>query len=237
MPLLPDEVATKTFGHQFWRGYDRSQVNGFVQQVAADYAGAIDRIATLAEDRTAVRSCVEDLLGRLGAAVESAKQASDKARRDADTDAEAIRARAEQTATLITAQAEQAAAALTRQTQALREAAQADADAARERLAEATRRAQQLEDAARQRWDAMQAETERRFERLQAAERRFAERTQHAHAVLGTLRSQVALIDRVQQAQALLAALCTDTQPPYSDVLGDPNGARVSSAGPGEERR
>jgi DivIVA domain-containing protein len=236
MPVLPDEVAAKTFTHQLWRGYDRSQVDGFLQQVAADYAGAIDRIATLAEDRTAARSRVEDLLTRLGAAVESAQQASDKARRDAETDAGAIRARAEHAATLITAQAEEAAAALTRQTQALREAAQADADAARERLADATRRAQQLEDAARERWEAMRVETERRFERLQAAERRFAERTQHAHAALGALRSQVALLDRVQQAQALLAALCTDPEPPYPDPVGDPNGARVSAAAPGDER-
>src|SRR5436305_2038578 len=68
MPLLPDEVATKTFAHRLWRGYDRSQVDGFLQRVAADYAGAIDRIATLAEDRTAARARVDELLGRLDAA-------------------------------------------------------------------------------------------------------------------------------------------------------------------------
>ncbi|MCA1836688.1 MAG: DivIVA domain-containing protein, partial [Actinobacteria bacterium] len=125
MPLLPDEVATKTFAHRLWRGYDRSQVDGFLQRVAADYAGAIDRIATLAEDRTAARARVDELLGRLDAAIESAQQAADKARRDANTDADAIRARAEHAATLITTQAEEAAAALARQTQALHEAAQA----------------------------------------------------------------------------------------------------------------
>ncbi|MDQ2788235.1 MAG: DivIVA domain-containing protein [Actinomycetota bacterium] len=233
MPVLPDEVAAKTFARRLWRGYDRSQVDVFLRQVAADYAGAIDRIATIAEDRTAARSRMEDLLSQLSTAVESAQQTADKARRDADTDAEAIRARAEHTATLITAQAEDAATALTRQTQALREVAQADADAARERLADADRRAQQLEDTARERWEALRVETEQRFDRLQAAERRFAERTQHAHAALGALRSQVALLDHVQQAEAQLAALHTDTAPPYPDPTGDPNGARPSTADPG----
>jgi len=233
MPVLPDEVAAKTFARRLWRGYDRSQVDGFLRQVAADYAGAIDRIATIAEDRTAARSRLEDLLSQLSAAVDAAQQTADKARRDADTDAEAIRARAERTATLITTQAEDAATALTRQTQALREVAQADADAARERLADADRRAQQLEDTARERWEALRVETEQRFDRLQAAERRFAERTQHAHAALGALRSQVALLDHVQQAEAQLAALHTDTAPPYPDPTGDPNGARPSTADPG----
>ncbi len=233
MHVLPDEVAAKTFARRLWRGYDRSQVDVFLRQVAADYAGAIDRIATIAEDRTAARSRMEDLLSQLSTAVESAQQTADKARRDADTDAEAIRARAEHTATLITAQAEDAATALTRQTQALREVAQADADAARERLADADRRAQQLEDTARERWEALRVETEQRFDRLQAAERRFAERTQHAHAALGALRSQVALLDHVQQAEAQLAALHTDTAPPYPDPTGDPNGARPSTADPG----
>ncbi|MCA1695992.1 MAG: hypothetical protein ABR615_00350 [Pseudonocardiaceae bacterium] len=178
---------------------------------------------------------MEDLRSQLSAAVESAQQTADRARRDADTDAEAIRAHAERTATLITTQAEDAATALTRQTLALRAAPQADADAARERLADADRRAQQLEHTARERWEALRVETEQRFDRLQAAERRFAERTQHAHAALGALRSQVALLDHVQQAEAQLAALHTDTAPPYPDPdpTGDPNGARAPAAGPG----
>ncbi|MGH3920085.1 MAG: hypothetical protein ACRDSG_13785, partial [Pseudonocardiaceae bacterium] len=78
-------------------------------------------------------------------------------------------------------------------------------------------------------WEALRVETERRCERLQAAERRFTERTQHAHATLGNLRSQVALLDQVQQAEAQLAALHTDSAPPCTDPdpdpAGDPNGA------------
>ncbi|MGH3843809.1 MAG: DivIVA domain-containing protein [Pseudonocardiaceae bacterium] len=234
MPVLPDEVAAKTFARRLGRGYDRSQVEGFLRQVAADYAGAIDRIATIAEDRTAARSRVEDLLAQLSATVGAAQQAADKARRDADTDAEAIRARAQRTAALITTQAQDAATALTRQTHALRDAAQADADAARERLTDADRRAQQLEDTARERWEALRVETEARFDRLQAAERRFAERTQYAHAALGALRSQVALLDHVHQAEAQLAALHTNSALPYPGPTGDPNGARPSAAGPGQ---
>jgi len=218
MPVLPEEVAAKKFGRRA-RGYDRSQVELFLEQVATDYAAAIDRIATVAEDRAQGRTRVEELVDQLGAVLESAQDAAEKVRRDADPEVEAIRARAERTAALITRRAEDAAGALTRQTQALHVAAQADADAARERLADAERRAHQLEDSARERWEALRTETEQRFDRLRAEERRFAERTRQAHTALGALRSQVGLLEQVQQVEQQLAALHPDTA-----VAGDPDG-------------
>ncbi len=96
MPVLPEEVAAKEFGRRA-RGYDRSQVELFLEQVATDYAAAIDRIATVAEDRAQGRTRVEGLVDQLGAVLESAQDAAEKARRDADTEVEAIRARAERT--------------------------------------------------------------------------------------------------------------------------------------------
>ncbi len=125
----------------------------------------------------------------------------------------AIRARAEQAAALILSQAEQGADALTRRAQALHVAAQADADTARTRLEDADRRARQLEDAARDRWEALRSDTEARFEQLQIAERRFAQRIAHIETTVGALRSQVGLLDQVQQIEQALAAVRTDTRP------------------------
>lgn len=231
MPVLPEEVAAKTFPRR-WRGYARPQVEAFLREVADDYAAAINRIATTAEDRGRAESATEDLVARLAAVVESAQQTAEKTRADAHADADAIRARAEHTATQIISQAEQAAAALTRQAEAQRVSAQTDADTARERLTEADGRAQHLETTARERWEAVRAETERRWDELHTAERRLAERTQTAHTALNALRSKVALLDQVDHIEHQLAGLTTDSAPagtgPAPTTVGNAehNGAR-----------
>jgi len=134
---------------------------------------------------------------------------------------------------LITRKAEDAAGALTRQTQAQHVAARADA--ARERLADAERRAHQLEDSAQERrWEALRTETEQRFDRLRAEERRFAERTRQAHTALGALRSQVGLLEQVQQVEQQLAALHPDTA--VADHPDDhPDGDRLDGDHAGAE--
>jgi DivIVA domain-containing protein len=211
VPVLPEDISAHSFRRR-WRGYDREQVDGLLGRVSAGYGGAIERLAESAEDGARARAERAELDRRLGALSESARQASEQARREADADAAAIRARAERAAELILAQAEEAAAACTRRAEALRASAQADADAARQRLEDADRRARQLEDAARDRWDAVRAETEARFQQLQATERRFADRVRQVESALNGLRSQVALLDQVHQAEQVLAAVRVDTQ-------------------------
>lgn len=209
MPVLPEEITAAALRRQ-WRGYHRTQVETLLGRASTDYAGALDRIALVAEDRDRARKDQEQLQRGLGALTDSAEETATRARADADADA--IRSRAERAAELILAQAEEAAAACARQAQALRTAAQADADAARQRLEDADRRARQLEDAARDRWDAVRAETEARFEQLQATERRFADRVRQVETTLGALRSQVTLLDQVHHAEQALAAVRADTQ-------------------------
>jgi len=196
-----------------WRGYDRAGVEILLGRVHADYTGGIDRIAGLAQDRASARTEHQGLQSQLGQLTDTARTAADRTRADADTAAAAIRARAEQAAALILSQAEQGADAQTRRAQALHAAAQADADTARTRLEHADQRARQLEDAARYRWEALRSETEARFEQLQIAERRFAQRIAHIETSLGALRSQVGLLDQVQQIEQALAAVRTDTRP------------------------
>jgi len=212
MPVLPEEV-TATDLRRRWRGYDRAQVEALLGRVGTDYAGAIERVATLAEDRAQSRSAEQEARRALEVARHSAAEAAAQARRDADTDAESIRARAQRAAELIISQAEDTAAAYRRQADALREAAERDAEDARARLDAADHRARQHEDAARNRWDELRVETDARFEHLRAAERRFADRVATIEAALSKLRSQVALLDQVQQVEEVLAALRAETMP------------------------
>lgn len=224
MPVLPEEITTVRFRRR-WRGYDRGQVVGFLNRVGADYGGAIERIGAVAEEGARARAERAELDRRIGVLTDSARQAAEQVRRDAD--AAAVRARAERAARVVLAQAEEAAAVHTRQTQALRETAQADADAARQRLEDADHRARQLEDAARDRWDAVRAETEARFEQLQAAERRFADRARQVETTLGALRSQVSLLDQVQQAERVLASARAEAYPARPDHAdGHPGNGR-----------
>lgn len=192
MSVCPEEITTASLRRR-WRGYDRTQVEALLTRIATDYTGALDRIATLGEDRAQYRADYQQLQQRFDEIGSSARAAAEQARRDADTDAKTIRARAEQSAALIISQAEEAAAACTRQAHSLRSDAEQDVTAAHRRLAEADRRAQQLEDAARDRWDAMRAETEKRFEHLQMAERRFADRIRHVEEILAAVRTEVHL--------------------------------------------
>lgn len=217
MPVLPEEITAQEFRRR-WRGYDRGQVAGFLSRVGADYGGAIERIAVVAEDGARARTERAELDRRLDALTDTARHAAEQVRADAERDAAAVRARAEHAAGLIISQAEAAAAACTRQAQALRNEARADADAARQRLEDADLRARQLEDTARNRWDAVRAETEARFEQLQAAERRFADRVRQVETTLGALRSQVSLLDQVHQAERVLATVRTDAHTGGSNV-------------------
>lgn len=223
MPVLPEEITAAELRRR-WRGYDRTQVQTLLGRVGADYSVAIDRIADVAEDRARARTDIEELKRRLDTVTAAGRETAERARADAETEGETIRARAEHAAARILAQAEEAAAAVTRQAEALRAVAQQDADAARQRLEEADRRGRQLEDAARDRWDAVRAETENRFEQLQVAERRFAQRIRQVETTLGGLRSQVSLIEQINNVEQVLAAVRADNRSSWHEDGEDLNG-------------
>lgn len=224
MPVLPEEITTTSLRRRWWRGYDPAQVEALLGRIGTDYSGAVDRIATLAEERARYRADQQQLQRRLDEIGDSARGVVEQARRDADIEAEKIRARAERVAALIISQAEEAAGACARQAHTLRADAEQEASAAQRRLTEADRRAQQIEDAARDRWDAVRVETENRFEQLQVAERRFAQRIRQVETTLGGLRSQVSLIEQINNAEQVLAAVRADNRSSWHDDGQDVNG-------------
>ncbi len=212
MPLLPDEMSSKTFRRRWGRGYDRHQVEAFLREVASDYGAAISRVATLAEERTRALADNGGLRNEIDALARSVRDVVESGRLEADRDAKIIYERAERAAAAITRQAEESAAALTRQAESLRSAVQSDVDAARRRVEEAERWAQQTEDAARQRWDALRDETDQRWERLRTAERRMDQCIEQTDRALAALRARAVLLDQVDEVEQLIATIRADMQ-------------------------
>ncbi|HVE96965.1 MAG TPA: DivIVA domain-containing protein [Pseudonocardiaceae bacterium] len=207
MPLLPDEVAAKSFRRRWGRGYDRNQVEAFLRDVASDYGAAISRVAVLADERTAALAGNSSLRNEIDALARSVRDVVESGRAEAERDAKIIYVRAAQAAASITHQAEQSAAALTRHAESLRSAAQSDADAAR------------------QRWDALRVETTQRWDRLRAAERRMDQCIQQTDRALRALRARVVLLDQVDEVEQLIAAIRTDVQDVCTELHTPTNGA------------
>ena len=229
MPLLPDEVAAKSFRRRWGRGYDCHQVEAFLRDVASDYGAAISRVAVLADERTAALADNSSLRNEIDALARSVRDVVESGRAEAERDSKIIYVRAEQAAASITHQAEQSAAALTRHAESLRSAAQSDADAARSRVEDAERRAQQAEDAARQRWDALRVETEQRWEQLRAAERRMDSCIQQADRALGALRARVVLLDQIDEVGELIATIRADVQGVCTELQTSTNRADATA--------
>lgn len=229
MPLLPDEVSSKTF-RRWGRGYDRHQVDAFLRAVASDYSAAISRVAALAEERARALADNGSLRNEVGALARSVRDVVESGRSESEWDAEATHRRAEQEAAAVTRQAEESAAALTRHAESLRSAAQSDVDAARLRVEEAQRRAQQIEDAARQRWDTVRIETEQRWEQLRAAEHRMDQCIQQTDRALGALRARVSLLDQVDEVQQLIATIRADVQSVCTEPQTPTNSAETTTS-------
>lgn len=61
MPLLPEDVSSKSLRRRWWRGYDRHQVQAFLRDVATDYEAAISRVALLADERSRAQADNDNL--------------------------------------------------------------------------------------------------------------------------------------------------------------------------------
>jgi len=93
MPVPPEDVAVRGFRRRLWRGYDRSEVEAFLRQVAGDYAGAIDRIAAVAQDRTRAEQVATMITNQAEEAANALIEQSRALRAAAQADADAARER------------------------------------------------------------------------------------------------------------------------------------------------
>lgn len=93
MPLLPEEIGSKAFPRRLWRGYDRREVDAFLQQVAADYSAAIHRIASASAQRP---TSYEGFGMEVAAIAQATRQAAQDVQRKAERDAEQVLSEAQQ---------------------------------------------------------------------------------------------------------------------------------------------
>jgi DivIVA domain-containing protein len=134
MPILPEEVATATFTRVHRQGYHTGEVDAFLNELAADYAAALEKMLLNREEpaelnvgdevNSILRTARESASGMLGRANEEAgailKAATDKAQ-GIETQASEARVRAfeqaSKEATQVKAQADQYAYELRNRTE------------------------------------------------------------------------------------------------------------------------
>jgi DivIVA domain-containing protein len=92
MPLTPDEVANKRFQVVLGRGYDRSEVDQFLNSVAEDYSAAIQKIAVAAGGGIGTE---DDIASEMGELIRAARRTADRIREKAQAHADEIKAKAE----------------------------------------------------------------------------------------------------------------------------------------------
>ena len=95
MPLTPEEVANKKFQVVLGRGYDRSEVDEFLDSVAEDYSAAIQKIAIAASGGIATE---DEIASEMGELLRAARQTTDRIKEKAQAQAEQIRTEAEREA-------------------------------------------------------------------------------------------------------------------------------------------
>lgn len=204
MPLSPEDVTAAGLRRR-WRGYDRKQVGQLLTQVKSSYTAALERLADAAEDAARARAERAELDHRLGTLSDSARQDAERLRQEAIADAAAVRARAEQAAELIIEQAEQTATAHRSQPQL--PYAHHQVEAAEPCVEDIDRRSARPDVPSPDRWEEPAMENEARSGPPRTDERSFGDRIQQMEAALGGLRSQVALLEQIHQAEQALAAL------------------------------
>ena len=87
-PISPEQIAGKEFVVTL-RGYDKTEVDGFLREVAADYRSAMEGGAAAAAD------AVDDAALELQVVVEAAQHAADDLMRRAEAEAAQLRSQAE----------------------------------------------------------------------------------------------------------------------------------------------
>lgn len=103
MPLTPEEIREQKFSINL-RGYEKEQVDAFLQQVAGDYEAAISAIASASDPYGA--------LGKeVGSVLRSAQESAEKIRRDAEIEIRSQREAVTEEATEALRQANEAATA------------------------------------------------------------------------------------------------------------------------------
>lgn len=170
MVLTPDQIKTHKFPLEV-RGYERKEVDSFLERLANEYAHAVQRGGSNTERW-------ESLGREIGSILEFAKESAERLREEAEQEARELRQKASDEAVKLREQASDDAGRLRRE--AAEEAAtvrrQASDDAAEVRE-QAAREAALVQSKAKEQADAVVQDAQRRAEQLRSRVERECEET------------------------------------------------------------
>jgi DivIVA domain-containing protein len=184
MPLTPEEVAKRRFQVVLGRGYDRSEVDQFLDRVAEDYSAAIQKIAIAATGGIATEDEIASEIGELLRGVrETANRIKDKAQAEADR----IKAEAESDARRELEEVEKQRAALL---------GEAETNA-RQIVEDAEERARQLTDSSLRQKSEAAARAQERYGSLVEHERELRERTEALETLVTEMRALLVPLEQI----------------------------------------
>jgi DivIVA domain-containing protein len=168
MPFSPDEIQAKSFSVVYGRGYDRSEVTQFLEELASDYGAALEARARARDGASPTEESIgEEIQDVLRAARESAARIREKA----EQDAKEMVAEVEHKARALVEKAERAEAQMRERTKKETQATMADAkQRARETKEKAEKEARDLLADAHKRFHTMAAHEQLLRERIDLIE-------------------------------------------------------------------
>jgi cell division initiation protein len=184
MPLTPDEVARRKFQVVLGRGYDRSEVDQFLDRVAEDYRAAIQKIAIAASGGIATE---DEIASEMGELLRAARETANRIKEKAHAEADRVKAETESGARRELEEAE-------RQRGELLGEAETNA---RQIVEDAEERARQLTESSLRQKSEAAARAQERYGSLVEHERELRERTEALETLVTEMRALLVPLEQI----------------------------------------
>jgi len=187
MPLTPEEVAKRRFQVVLGRGYDRSEVDQFLDRVAEDYSAAIQKIAIAASGGIATE---DEIASEIGELLRGVRETANRIKSKAQAEADRIRADAESDARRELEQAENQRAELLGEAETK----------ARMVVEDAKERSLQLTESSLRQKSEVAARAQKRYGSLLEHERELRERTEALETLVTEMRALMEPLEQIDLA-------------------------------------
>jgi DivIVA domain-containing protein len=184
MPLTPEEVAKRKFQVVLGRGYDRSEVDQFLDRVAEDYSAAIQKIAIAATGGIATE---DEIASEIGELLRGVRETANRIKEKAQAEADRIKANAESDAYRELEQAEKQRAELLGEAETK----------AMQVVEDAEERARQLTESSLRQKSEAAARAQERYGSLLEHERELRERTEALETLVTEMRALMEPLEQI----------------------------------------
>jgi cell division initiation protein len=184
MPLTPEEVAKRQFQVVLGRGYDRSEVDQFLDRVAEDYSAAIQKIAIAASGGIASE---DEIASEIGELLRGVRETANRIKNKAQAEADRIKADAESDARREFEQAEKQRAELLGEAETK----------AMQVVEDAEERARQLTESSLRQKSEAAARAQERYGSLLEHERELRERTEALETLVTEMRALMEPLEQI----------------------------------------